>query len=228
MDDDERTRKLMRFLLEQEGHALHEAASAADAERHARESHFDLVTLDVMMPGLDGFELCKRVRSTSNVPILFISARGDVPSRVRGLQLGADDYLCKPFDPSELCARVSALLRRPARAPRVASDGKMRVGSITLDLAEHRVEVHRTRGGVHTAQLTQTEFRLLLVLARSAGKAFTREELQAALWGATTDPVAGYNTVNAYISELRTKIEMDPHQPRHVLTVRGVGYKLEP
>jgi DNA-binding response OmpR family regulator len=160
---------------------------------------------------------------------MVVSGLGDIASRVRGLQLGADDYLPKPFDPSELVARVEALLRRASRSARTDSDGLMRVGSMTLDLGQHSVELRLPRGGSRRVELTPTEFKLLLVLARSPGKAFSREELQTALWGASAgDAESAYSTVNAYVSALRDRLEPDPKAPRYVLTVRSVGYKLEP
>ena len=232
VDDDLTTRKMLRFVLEQQaGHRVVEAATAEEAERCIRDARFDLVMLDVIMPGLDGLELCKRIRTTSNVPIVVVSARGDIQSRVRGLQLGADDYLCKPFDPSELLARVDAVLRRTARSARTDQDGRMRIGDFVLDLGEHRVEVREPRGGRKQVQLTPTEFKLLLVLARSPGRAFSRQELQTTLWGPAAgqaDSAAAANsTVNAYVSGLRDRIEEDPKNPRYLLTVRNVGYKLE-
>jgi DNA-binding response OmpR family regulator len=230
VDDDLTTRKMLRFVLEQQaGHHVIEAASAEQAQRCIRETPFDLLMLDVVMPGVDGLELCKRVRATSNVPIMVVSARGDIHSRVRGLQLGADDYLPKPFDPSELLARVDAVLRRASRSPRTDPDGRMRIGDFVLDLGEHKVEVRERRGGKRQVQLTPTEFKLLLVLARSPGKAFSRQELQSTLWGTTaalTDG-ASNSTVNAYVSELRDRLEDDPKNPRYLVTVRNVGYKLE-
>ena len=229
VDDDPTTRKMLRFVLEQQaGHRIIEAEDAAEAERCVRAEHLDLLTIDVVMPGLDGLELCKRIRTTSNVPIMVVSARGDIQSRVRGLQLGADDYLPKPFDPSELLARVDAVLRRASRSARTDVDGRMRVGNFVLDLSEHRVELREPRGGRRHVQLTPTEFKLLLVLARSPGRAFSREELQSTLWGPTAvDSDASYSTVNAYVSELRDRLEEDPKNPRYVVTVRNVGYKLE-
>ncbi len=230
VDDDLTTRKMLRFVLEQQGgHQIREAESAADAERRLTDAPTDLVLMDVMMPGADGFELCKRIRTTSNVPIIIISGRGDISSRVHGLQLGADDYLPKPFDPSELGARVDAVLRRTSRVPRTDADGRMRIGDLTLDLGTHAVEIRSVRSGTRRVQLTPTEFKLLLVLARAPGRAVSREDLQAALWGqAAIELDAGYNTVNSYVSELRGRIEPDPRQPRYVVTVRNLGYKLEP
>jgi DNA-binding response OmpR family regulator len=230
VDDDLTTRKMLRFVLEQQaGHQVAEAEDAASAEAHIDQKRFDLALVDVVMPGVDGLELCKRIRARSNLPIIVVSARGDIQSRVRGLQLGADDYLPKPFDPSELLARVEAVLRRSTRSARTDADGQMRIGDVTLDLTEHKVEVREPRGGRRKVQLTPTEFKLLLVLARAPGKAFSRDELQASLWGpAAADTDSGYSTVNAYVSGLRDRLEADPKNPRYVVTVRNVGYRFDP
>ena len=230
VDDDLTTRKMLRFVLEQQaGHRVVEAAGAEEATAAVERESFDMLLLDVVMPGLDGLELCKRIRATSNVPIIVLSARGDIPSRVRGLQLGADDYLPKPFDPTELLARVDAVLRRSSRAARTDLDGRMRIGNLVLDLTEHRVELRQARGGKKQVQLTPTEFKLLLVLARSPGRAFSRQELQSTLWGpaASVSQATSNSTVNAYVSELRDRLEDDPKNPRYLVTVRNVGYKLE-
>jgi DNA-binding response OmpR family regulator len=163
------------------------------------------------------------------MPIVVVSARGDIQSRVRGLQLGADDYLPKPFDPSELAARVDAVLRRSNRAARADGDGRMRIGDVTLDLTEHRVELRQPRGSRRNVQLTPTEFKLLLVLARDPGRAFSRQELQASIWGASSSEAdAGSSTVNAYVSGLRDRLETDPKNPRYLVTVRNVGYRFDP
>ena len=231
VDDDLTTRKMLRFVLEQQaGHRVTEAGDAAEAEAHLAQSSFDLAMLDCVMPGIDGLELCKRIRATSNMPIVVVSARGDIQSRVRGLQLGADDYLPKPFDPSELTARVEAVLRRASRSARTDADGRMRIGDLTLDLTEHSVEIRDPRGGRRTVELTPTEFKLLLVLARTPGTALSREELQKALWGVSCADTAeaGYSTVNAYVSGLRERIEKDPKNPRYLVTVRNVGYRFDP
>jgi DNA-binding response OmpR family regulator len=229
VDDDLTTRKMLRFVLEQQsGHRVVEAEDAATAEARLAEEPFDLAMLDVVMPGIDGLELCKRIRATSNMPIMLVSARGDIQSRVRGLQLGADDYLPKPFDPSELTARVDAVLRRSTRSARADSDGRLRVGDVTLDLTDQRVELREARGAKRNVQLTPTEFKLLLVLARAPGKAISREELQSSLWGASIETDAGYSTVNAYVSGLRDRLEADPKNPRYLVTVRNVGYRFDP
>ena len=228
VDDDPRTRESVRLVLEQQGgHQIQEAADARVAELLVRSARPDLILMDVALPGTDDFALCKRIRVASNVPIIIVSARGDITSRVHGLRLGADDDIVKPFDASELSARVEAVLRRSARAPGADTDGRLHVGDLTLDLGEHRVEIRSTPGASTQVQLAPTEFKILLLLARSPGQAISREDLQAVLWGPSgVDPVAGYNTVNSYISELRTHLEVDPHHPRYLVTVRKLGYKL--
>ena len=230
VDDDLTTRKMLRFVLEQQGgHRVVEAADGASAQSILAVESFDLAMIDVVMPGIDGLELCKRIRATSNMPIVVVSARGDIQSRVRGLQLGADDYLPKPFDPSELAARVDAVLRRSNRAARADGDGRMRIGDVTLDLTEHSVELRQPRGSRRNVQLTPTEFKLLLVLARDPGRAFSRQELQASIWGVSSSEAdAGSSTVNAYVSGLRERLETDPKNPRYLVTVRNVGYRFDP
>jgi DNA-binding response OmpR family regulator len=228
VDDDLTTRKMLHFVLEQQaGHAVVEAEDAVSAELALKEHAFDLALVDVVMPGIDGLELTRRIRATSNLPIVVVSARGDIHSRIRGLQLGADDYLPKPFDPGELLARVDAVLRRSARSARTDADGRMRVGDVTLDLTQHQVELRDPRGSRRNVQLTPTEFKLMLVLARSPGKAFSREELQTTLWG-DAEGVTANSTVNAYVSGLRERLELDPKNPRHLVTVRNVGYRFDP
>jgi DNA-binding response OmpR family regulator len=230
VEDDLTTRRMLRFVLEQQaGHSVTEAEDAQAAQTHLEQQRFDLAMIDVIMPGpVDGLELCKRIRARSNLPIIVVSARGDIQSRVRGLQLGADDYLPKPFDPSELLARTEAILRRSARSARTDSEGRMRVGEVTLDLTEHSVELRDGRGARRNVQLTPTEFKLLLVLARTPGKALSREELQTSIWGAQADSDSAYSTVNAYVSGLRDRLETDPRNPRYLVTVRNVGYRFDP
>lgn len=230
VDDDTTTRKMLCYLLEHSlGHQTAEAESPARAELLVASHPFDLLTVDLGMPGLDGFELCKRIRRTSNVPILVVSARGDVESRVRALNLGADDYLPKPFDPAELTARVEALLRRASRAPRTDTTGRMHVGRLTLDLGTHEVEIQERRGARRRESLTPTEFKLLLVLARQPGQVVKHEDLQERLWGtAARDGDAGGSTLSAYVSELRTKLSTASGESRFIVTVRGQGYRLDP
>jgi DNA-binding response OmpR family regulator len=221
VDDDTPTRKMLRFVLEQVGgHTVAEADGAGAGERALNDGRFDLITLDVMMPDGDGLQLCQRIRRVSDVPIVMLSAKSNIPDRVQGLKIGADDYIGKPFDPSELLARVEALARRARQASIREDDTRIRVGDLVLDLAEHSVAIR----GRTPVPLTKTEFRLLLELARAAGEIRTREELEVAIWGAGAG--ASPNTIDSYISDLRRKVEPDPTRPRYVLTIRGRGYRL--
>ena len=221
VDDDVPTRKMLRFVLEQiGGHAVAEADGVRAAEHTLARERFELLLLDVMMPDGDGLELCRRIRRGSNVPIIMLSAKAAIPDRVWGLKIGADDYLAKPFDPSELLARIDALARRSRQAAIRQDEARVRVGDLVLDLAEHRVAVDERPA----VPLTPTEFRLLLELARAGGEPRTREELERTVWGSAVG--ASRNTIDSYVSDLRRKLEPDPARPRYVLTVRGKGYRL--
>ena len=221
VDDDVPTRKLLAFVLEQVGgHTVVEAEGISAAERALSEDDFGLVTLDVMMPDGDGLELCKRIRRVSNVPIVMLSAKSNVPERVHGLKTGADDYIGKPFDPSELLARIDAVIRRTRKTGLREDLGNLRVGDFAIDLTKQSVTVHGASG----TPLTRTEFRLLFDLIRAGGEVRTREELEMAIWGASTG--VRPNTIDSCISDLRRKLEPDPRRPRYILTVRGKSYRL--
>jgi DNA-binding response OmpR family regulator len=214
-------RKMLRFVLEQVGgHEVTEADGASSAEEALGGNDFDVVTLDVMMPDGDGLQLCQRIRRTSNIPIIVLSAKGSVPDRVTGLKLGADDYLGKPFDPTELLARIEAVTRRANRSVVREDADRLRVGDVVLDLGRQEVMVR----GRPPVGLTRTEFRLLLELARTGGEPCSREDLEHAIWG--TRIGASPNTIDSYVSDLRHKIEPDPGRPRYICTVRGKGYRL--
>ena len=174
--------------------------------------------IDIMLPGIDGFEVCRSIRRSSDVPIVMVTARADTHDVVAGLEAGADDYLTKPFAPKELSARIRALLRR-ARTSEVSSP-HLRFGD--LEIVPEEGVVRRNGRDVH---LTKTEFRLLVELAQSPGRVFSREVLLERIWG------YGYfgdgRLVDVHVRRLRTKVEADPANPRHVVTVRGLGYKLQ-
>ncbi|HYU19156.1 MAG TPA: response regulator transcription factor [Chloroflexota bacterium] len=220
VDDDVAARKMLRFVLEEVGgHIVDEAEGVGQAEQALRGG-YDLVTLDVVMPDGDGFQLCRRIRRVSNVPVVMLSAKSALPDRVQGLRIGADDYIGKPFDPSELLARIDALARR-ARRVTIREDGsRVRIGELVLDLAQQSVTI---RGRV-SVRLTRTEFRLLLDLVHAGGEPRSRGELEMAVWG--TRMGASPNTIDSYISDLRHKVEPDHARPRYILTVRGRGYRL--
>jgi DNA-binding response OmpR family regulator len=218
VEDDERIRTAVKMALEDEGWVVEEAETGEVAlEAFARQPS-DVVLIDIMLPGLDGFEVCRRMRRTSDVPIVMVTARADTHDVVAGLEAGADDYLTKPFAPKELSARIRALMRR-ARKPE-SGTSSMQFGD--LEVIPDAGVVRRAGQELH---LTKTEFRLLCELASSPGRVFSREVLLERVWG------YGYfgdgRLVDVHVRRLRTKIEADPANPRHVATVRGLGYKLQ-
>ena len=219
VEDDERIRTAVRFALEDEGWVVDEADSGEAAIDRFTDGEPDVVLIDIMLPGIDGFELCRSLRRNSDVPIIMVTARDDTHDVVAGLEAGADDYLTKPFAPKELSARIRALLRRN-RPVSNESTSTMRVGD--LEIAPEQGVVRRNGEEVH---LTKTEFRLLCELASSPGKVFSRESLLEKVWG--YDYFGDGRLVDVHVRRLRTKVESDAAHPRHVVTVRGMGYKLQ-
>jgi DNA-binding response OmpR family regulator len=221
VDDDDRIRDLLRRWLTREGFRVTTAPDAAAARRLVQTLDFDLVVVDVMMPGEDGFSLTRWLRKRSPTPVLILTARGLPDDRIEGLSLGADDYLAKPFEPRELEARLEALLRRAGAAAAREADGKERiaVGDLVIDKRRHEV----TREGA-VVDLTPLEFQILERLASEPGRAWSRNDLLDQVW--STDYEGYQRNVDPHINRLRQKIEPDPKNPRFVLTVRGVGYKL--
>ncbi|HEY2813305.1 MAG TPA: response regulator transcription factor [Acidimicrobiales bacterium] len=218
VEDDARIRTAVKMALEDEGWVVEEAETGEAALEAFHRHPSDVVLIDIMLPGVDGFEVCRSVRRTSDVPIVMVTARADTHDVVAGLEAGADDYLTKPFAPKELSARIRALMRR-ARKPDAATT-TMRFGD--LEITPDAGVVRRAGTELH---LTKTEFRLLCELASSPSRVFSREVLLERVWG------YGYfgdgRLVDVHIRRLRTKIEADPANPRHVATVRGLGYKLQ-
>ena len=218
VEDDERIRTAVKLALEDEGWGVTEAATGEDALLAFQREPADVVLIDIMLPGIDGFEVCRSIRRSSDVPIVMVTARADTHDVVAGLEAGADDYLTKPFAPKELSARIRALLRR-ARTSEVSSP-HLRFGD--LEIVPEEGVVRRNGRDVH---LTKTEFRVLVELAQSPGRVFSREVLLERIWG------YGYfgdgRLVDVHVRRLRTKVEADPANPRHVVTVRGLGYKLQ-
>ena len=208
----------MKLALEDEGWVVAEASTGEDALTSFQREPADVVLIDIMLPGIDGFEVCRSIRRISDVPIVMVTARADTHDVVAGLEAGADDYLTKPFAPKELSARIRALLRR-ARTSEVSSP-HLRFGD--LEIVPEEGVVRRNGRDVH---LTKTEFRVLVELAQSPGRVFSREVLLERIWG------YGYfgdgRLVDVHVRRLRTKVEADPANPRHVVTVRGLGYKLQ-
>ncbi len=218
VEDDERIRAAVKLALEDEGWTVAEAANGEDALAAFQQEPADVVLIDIMLPDIDGFEVCRAIRRSSDVPIVMVTARDDTHDIVAGLEAGADDYLTKPFAPKELSARIRALLRR-ARTADVSSP-HLRFGD--LEIVPEEGVVRRNGRDVH---LTKTEFRLLVELAQSPGRVFSREVLLERIWE------HGYfgdgRLVDVHVRRLRTKVEADPANPRHVVTVRGLGYKLQ-
>jgi DNA-binding response OmpR family regulator len=218
VEDDERIRTAVKLALEDEGWSVVEAGTGEDALESFQREPADVVLIDIMLPGIDGFEVCRSIRRGSDVPIVMVTARADTHDVVAGLEAGADDYLTKPFAPKELSARIRALLRR-ARTSEVSSP-HLRFGD--LEIVPEEGVVRRNGRDVH---LTKTEFRVLVELAQSPGRVFSREVLLERIWG------YGYfgdgRLVDVHVRRLRTKVEADPANPRHVVTVRGLGYKLQ-
>lgn len=218
VEDDERIRSAVKLALEDEGWTVDEAESGEAAIELFNRNAPDVVLIDIMLPGIDGFELCRTLRHTSAVPIVMVTARNDTHDIVAGLEAGADDYLTKPFAAKELSARIRALLRRIR--PSTTRRSHMVFGELELSPEEGKV----TRSG-EEIHLTKTEFRLLCELAENAGKVFSRENLLDRVWG--YDYFGDGRLVDVHIRRLRTKIEADPANPRYVVTVRGLGYRLE-
>lgn len=218
VEDDERIRSAVKLALEDEGWTVDEAESGEEAIDMFNRSKPDVVLIDIMLPGIDGFELCRTLRRTSDVPVVMVTARNDTHDVVAGLEAGADDYLTKPFAPKELSARIRALLRRI----RPSAPGHARLVFGDVELIPDEGKVLRSGEEVH---LTKTEFRLLCELAESPGKVLSREALLDKVWG--YDYFGDGRLVDVHIRRLRTKIEADPANPRHVVTVRGLGYRLQ-
>lgn len=222
VDDDQRIRTLLKQFLIKNGYLVTEARDAAHARRILSGLAFDLLIIDVMMPGEDGFSLTAAVRKTAESPILLLTARGETEDRIAGLESGADDYLPKPFEPRELLLRVAAILRRAAIVPTKDEPPK------TLTLGSTRYDI--TRGelwaGESLVRLTSTEASLMRVFARAPNEALTRARLVEELGGAAGG--AQERAVDVQITRLRRKIETDPKNPRYLQTVRGEGYMLTP
>jgi two-component system alkaline phosphatase synthesis response regulator PhoP len=216
VDDEPKIVKQAKDYLEKGGFRVTTAGDGRTALAVARHERPDLIVLDLNLPEMDGLDVCRALRRESDVPIIMLTARVDETDRLIGLELGADDYITKPFSPRELVARVRAVLRRVRGG--IHQPGLIRVGDLEIDLHGHRV----TRAG-ETIRLTRSEFNLLAVLAQHPGQTFTRAQLLDRLHGVTYD---GFDrSIDAHIKNLRRKLEVDPAEPRYVLTVYGIGYR---
>lgn len=219
VDDDAEINELIALSLKTEGFRVLSSYDGHDALRMAHEHSPDLVILDVLLPGADGFHVCSELRKTSQVPILFLSCKDEDVDKVLGLGLGGDDYISKPFSPIELIARVKAHLRRNELLRAMpGTDQTLRYGSLVIDPATHQVTVDGK-----PVKLSAKEFKLLFHLAKNPNRVYKNEQLFAMLWDDTY--VGDTHTVMVHIYNLRKKIEKNPAEPRYILTIRGVGYK---
>jgi DNA-binding response OmpR family regulator len=220
IDDDPTMCEVVTRYLEREGFVVAQATDGDAGLRDALAMLPDLVVLDLMLQGIDGFEVFRRLREVAPIPVVMLTARGDEDDRVAGLELGADDYVAKPFSPRELTARVRAVLRRAGGGVADAQLSTMTAGSLVVDVRAHEAR----RDGARLA-LTVKEFDLLVHMMRHPNRAFRRDELLEAVWGYSYGDTA---TVTVHVRRLREKIEADPSDPRHLLTVHGVGYRFAP
>ncbi|MBI2853397.1 MAG: response regulator transcription factor [Chloroflexi bacterium] len=219
VDDEHAVNDLLKDWLEEEGYQVVSAFDGKEGFKQFFNHRPDLTIIDVLMPGMDGFELCQRIREVSQIPIIVLSAKGQETDKVRGLHLGADDYLVKPIGGKELLARVSAALRRaklpPSETPSSYSDGV-----VSLDFKQHEAFVRGDR-----VSLTPTEYRLLAYMVQHRGQVVTQQQLWDSVWGWDAGSL---DSVKWHISYLRRKVEENPEDPRLIITVRGVGYRYSP
>ena len=218
VEDEESYSDALAYMLRKEGFEVGLAATGPDALLEFDRAGADIVLLDLMLPGLPGTEVCRRIRQTSNVPVIMVSAKDDEVDKVVGLELGADDYITKPYSPRELVARIRAVLRRgiePDLAPQT-----LEVGPVRMDVERHTVTVDGT-----DVRLPLKEFELLEMFLRNPGRVLTRGQLIDRVWG--SDYVGDTKTLDVHVKRLRSKLEADPAEPKLLTTVRGLGYKLD-
>lgn len=219
VDDEPKIRRAVEQALGKEGFRCLQAGDGLSAWQVFQEEKPDLVILDLMLPGEDGFEVCRRIRAQSEVPIIILSVKGELTDKAAGFTLGVDDYLTKPFSPAELVLRVKAVLRRAYASPSSPWAAEViRAGDLIIDAAQHSV-----RRGEEEITLTAREFNLLWLLASHPGRVFTKEQIIDRIWGC--DYVGDENAVPVLVRRLREKVEPDPARPRYIQTVWGVGYK---
>jgi two-component system OmpR family response regulator len=221
VEDDQTLLDVLKYNLTKEGYNVVTATDGAQALEVARSQKPELIVLDIMLPEINGFEVCRILRKDMTVPILMLTAKGEEIDKIVGLEIGADDYMTKPFSMRELLARVRAMLRRASMTGLESAEEVMvNIGNLEIDIPRRRA----TLGGM-ALDLTQKEFDLLAFLARNRGLVFSREQLLERVWG--YDYAGGTRTVDVHIRWLREKIEENPAKPKRLITVRGVGYKLE-
>jgi two-component system, OmpR family, response regulator RegX3 len=220
VEDEESFSDALSYMLRREGFEAVVAANGPDALAEFDRAGADIVLLDLMLPGLSGTEVCRALRSRSAVPIIMLTAKDSEVDKVVGLELGADDYVTKPYSARELVARIRAVLRRRGEAAEAPSDGVLEAGPVRMDVERHVVAVDG-----ETVALPLKEFDLLEFLLRNAGRVLTRGQLIDRVWG--SDYVGDTKTLDVHVKRLRAKLEPDPANPKYLLTVRGLGYKLE-
>jgi two-component system response regulator RegX3 len=220
VEDEESFSDALSYMLRREGFDAVVAGTGPDALAEFDRGGADIVLLDLMLPGLSGTEVCRALRSRSAVPIIMLTAKDSEVDKVVGLELGADDYVTKPYSARELVARIRAVLRRRGEAAEVSSDGVLEAGPVRMDVERHVVAVDG-----ETVALPLKEFDLLEFLMRNAGRVLTRGQLIDRVWG--SDYVGDTKTLDVHVKRLRAKLEPDPANPKYLLTVRGLGYKLE-
>jgi DNA-binding response OmpR family regulator len=218
VDDEKRIVEIIRAYLEKDGYQVISAFDGRTALDIFNKEHPDLVILDLMLPEVSGWEVCRSVRRGSEIPVIMLTARDEVTDKIVGLEMGADDYITKPFDPKELVSRVRAVLRRSE--PKVQSQDLVYLADLSIDIRKRQV----SRAGT-VFELTPNEFDILKIMAQNPGQVFTRMQLLDRVQG---DAYEGYErTIDSHIKNLRKKIEPDPEHPRYLITVHGVGYKME-
>ena len=216
VDDDVKTVQLVKLYLDRDGYRVLTAYDGIEALRLAREGHPDLIVLDLMLPGIDGLEICRTLRNESDVPIIMLTARVTDQDKLAGLDLGADDYVTKPFSPRELAARVRTVLRR---LPGERGPSEIEYGDLTINFLKHEASLSG-----RVLNLTEVEFKLLGMFVREPGRVFSRAQLIEKALGCDFD---GFDrTIDVHILHLRRKVESDPQKPRYIMTVYGAGYKL--
>jgi DNA-binding response OmpR family regulator len=218
VDDEQPVQKLLSFPLEKEGYEVVPALDGQEALTRFESERFDLVVLDIMLPKVDGLEVCRRLRAKSSVPIIMLTAKAEEIDKVLGLEIGADDYITKPFSMREFRSRVRAALRRAEMGQQDGGDEPLDRGDLHIDLAKRTTEL-----GGEPVQLTYVEFEILSVLARHPGRVYTRDMLLDRIWGDSA--FRDQRTIDVHIRHLREKLEADPRNPEYLLTVRGVGYR---
>lgn len=222
VEDEDTLREALKYNFSQDGHIVIAAGHGAEALKMARTETPDLVILDIMLPGIDGLEVCRKLRQEMTVPILMLTAKEDEIDKILGLELGADDYMTKPFSMRELKARVKAMLRRAEmmQPAGTATESRIQIDQLVIDISKRTVSIDNT-----PINLKPKEFDLLVFLAQNRGHVYSRDTLLERVWD--YDYTGGTRTVDVHIRWLREKIEADPSQPKLLITVRGIGYKLE-